>query len=862
MQKSIRVVAVSGLALCAALLASVPASAAERAATLELMGKSDLGGKGLNGEVATVGDTAIVAAGQRQGAGAFTGFSSTVPCPRVSVKVVDLSTPSEPRVTNKIDLPEGVAAIDVAAMKMDTPSFSGNLAAVALARCQFGPGNNAERGVAYYDVTNPREPELLGRYMADSDQVQETDRECDGQAPATRRCAQSQHAVSLVKRPDGKVLSLSTQPFAAGSNFKSGDLRIVDITNPRTPTQVGDWPEQPENSTSAYGPPGYDPDGPGPQPGNPPAFSNNGCRPFDMGRAATGTGDGTKALFAYWDRGLFSLDISDPSKPGLLGNWSYDRDDRSREGNAAYVESTTVGGRSLALMSDEDWIAPVTSLRIDGSGPLAGSKFACEAMFTLFDPENDAAIYKKPNSEVPGEMAYVGRGCPQGGNVTTEDPYLQDPNGKIIVVDATTQVSRQGVLPGGAVGCLAAAKVKRAQEAGAKGMVVLRTSTSIPQAVSFDGKAEGLNIPVVQIDTGDSTALRDAICPAPATSGTGCGEGGQTVSGAMVDKMGAWGGLHVLDTTNPARPNHLSEYHTPAARELPPDRGVYSIHHAIGGQGGLAYAAWNSAGLRVLDLEGGNPQEIASFVPEDTPDPSQDDANSIPATVPPKAFVVGVAETEKGQIVISDINSGLYVLSLRDDSCSAGTSEGVTCKGLPGGGRQSTGTAGNDTIVGTANDDVIVAGDGDDVVVAQGGNDAVNAGAGNDRVSGGEGNDRISGSTGNDYLVGASGDDLVAGNEGTDRISGDVGNDVLVGNEDNDFITGEAGNDYISGGIGNDRLSGGSGADRIRGDDGNDVITGDDGNDFLTGEAGDDRLYGGPGLDRLNGGSGRNVVRQ
>ena len=131
MRKSIRVVGVTALALCLALIASVPASAA----MADLVGKSDLGGKGLNGEVATVGDTAIVGAGQRQSAGAFSGFRSSLPCPAVSAKVVDLSTPSAPRVASNIPVPAGAVAMDVAAMKMDTPSFRGDLAAVALARC-------------------------------------------------------------------------------------------------------------------------------------------------------------------------------------------------------------------------------------------------------------------------------------------------------------------------------------------------------------------------------------------------------------------------------------------------------------------------------------------------------------------------------------------------------------------------------------------------------------------------------------------------------------------------------------------------------------------------------------------------------
>ena len=48
---------------------------------LDVVGRSDLGGQGLNGEVAVVGNTAIVASGILPGAGTLQGFYNPYPCP-------------------------------------------------------------------------------------------------------------------------------------------------------------------------------------------------------------------------------------------------------------------------------------------------------------------------------------------------------------------------------------------------------------------------------------------------------------------------------------------------------------------------------------------------------------------------------------------------------------------------------------------------------------------------------------------------------------------------------------------------------------------------------------------------------------
>ena len=616
-----------------ALVSALPATA--QAQDLKVIGRSDLGGAGRNGEVAVVGNTAIVGAGLLAGGGVNSGFYNPITCPPVSVKVVDISTPSAPKTAATIQMQEGVAAIDVAALRVSTPNFTGDLAAVALAACNFAPGQVFSRGVVYYDVSNPSNPRFLGRYRADDDQVQPVPiPDVDVLAQAS-----SQRSVDLVQRDDGKVLSLSTEPGASASNFASGDLRIVDATNPTDPKEVGSFPNGPQR--------------PPPFGGRPQIFSPNGCRPFSAGRGAEASPDGTKALLPYFDQGLLNVDISNPAAPAQLAQFGRD-ETRGLEGNSAYVTPATADGRSLALLAAEDWVGPTSSLRIDSPGALAGSRFACEAMFTLFDPENTAQVYRRPGSQVAGDVVYVGRGCPG-------DTFLANPSGKIALRDRSAIASRQSTLSGqlSPSGCGFADAVGEAQSRGAKGVVVAQTSTSTPEAFSADGAPTavgvGLDIPMTMIDKPDADALRDALCPAPLAAGTGCGAGGQPATGAMVDGPSDWGDLRVVDVTDPAAPPTLrGTYRTPrSTTSPPPDLGVYSVHHAVA-SGSTAYVAANSDGLRVLDLTSPTPTEVDSFVPPDSPDPTR--------TMPSKAYVTGVDVAPGGRVVISDINSGLYVL--------------------------------------------------------------------------------------------------------------------------------------------------------------------------------------------------------
>jgi hypothetical protein len=631
------------LVLTCATLVTPPAIAAQN---LRLVGHTDLGGAGLNGDVTVIGTTAVVAAGMMAAAGVHANLYNPLPCPAVAVKLVDLADPARPRVVGTIPVPAGVAAHGVSAAPVRTPAFTGDLLAVALTMCSAA-GSTLDRGVEYYDITNPATPQLLGRYRADDDIVRADSVPRCGPPPqfSGTRCASSQHSVSLIQRADGRVLSLSLEPGAAASRFPSGDLRVVDVTDPRSPIQIGAFP-----------------------PAGTPIFSNNGCRPFTAGHGAAFTHGGTRGLLAFYDGGIFVLDLDQPGI-GQLGQFTYP-DTRAVEGSAAYVAAARVNGRDLAVVSEADFIGPSTSFQVSGADSATASMFACEAVFTLYDQSNRAQLHRQPGHQLSGPLAYIGRGCPvsRSGDMmhgemamsTSEaDSYLSDVRGHIAVIDRSRQPIQPAVGTGS--GCSVADRVRHAQSQGAIGVVLMQTSTSAPQAFSPDGDPAGITIPVIMIDKGDGDALRTRLCPALVAGR--CAPTAR-VNGTMRSEQGEWGAVRVVDVTDPAVPRERGVYRTPNSRIFPPrDLGVISPQRPVV-RAHFAVVPWNSDGVRVLDLTAPTPREIAAFVPPDVADPG--------GVLPAKAYVMSVgvvslpargpAAAARDYIVVSDLNSGLYVV--------------------------------------------------------------------------------------------------------------------------------------------------------------------------------------------------------
>lgn len=214
-------------------------------ANLEEVGRSDLGGGGFYGDVAVVGTTAVVA-------------SNT--CPTSAVKVVDVKKPRTPRVVASIPLPPGMAAADVDAVTVLTPSFTGDLVALAIMPCN-GAGAAI---ITYHDVTDAANPRPLG------------------QTAGCPRCGTGPYSVSLAQRADGRVL-------AARADSSGTGVAVDDVTDPLHPSPVGQWPD------------------PGP--------AGAACAAGGATVSALLHGDGERALAVFTDGRIYDVGLTDPAQP-------------------------------------------------------------------------------------------------------------------------------------------------------------------------------------------------------------------------------------------------------------------------------------------------------------------------------------------------------------------------------------------------------------------------------------------------------------------------------------------------------------------------------------------------------------------
>ncbi len=783
-------------------------------AGVTVIGHSDLGGAGLNGHLDVLGDFAYVGAGTNGGFAAQ--WNKTPTCNAASkVKVVSLKDPTDPAVVSTIDLAlpgeapgatlaRAVSVINVKPLA-STNAFTGDLLAVALESCQGG----GRLGVDLYDVSDPSSPSRIG---IDTPVI----------GTATRD-------VSLVQRPDGRVLALAAN--------QSGGIRVLDVTAPSAPAPIGTFSVG--NTTSA-----------------------RGCRPFSFAQGVTTNAAGSRAYAAFGDAGLVTLDISNPmpgSPPPKLAEALYDA---SEEGNSfRFVPNAD---ETAALATDDDVLPATTTLTVKtgsasavtetgGSGP--GVFKGCTAIWGAGAPLTGPLYRRTATALTDRQVVFV----PNGGCAAADFDGL-DVEGKIVLGDR---------------GCDFATKARFAEMREAVAVLIGNTSAGQPvfSPDSADAVDAGITIPLDVISSQASSAIKASIAS------------GETVTATLADTPGTWGALRIFNLPSPpANPTQTAIFNAPRTKALTPGNGLY---HAVNPlwDGDRALVAWMSDGLRVVDLKDRSaPRAGPFYVPPGVADPTGNYG-----TVP---LVVDVAKLGD-RVVVSDINGGLYVLDLRAPSLVGGGPDtgvddplsGVGDDLVPGVGAPFTGcptrvgnvingSSASNSITGTAGADRIFAGSGGDRVDGLAGADCLDLGAGADRGRGGPDDDLVLGRRGRDRISGSSGSDRLRGGPDRDRISGDASNDTVLGDRGNDVILGGSGNDLLRGVSGRDRLFGGAGRDRISGGSGGDVISasgsndrvasgpdndrinGGAGNDVLKGGLGNDRLTGARGRDRISGGGG------
>jgi hypothetical protein len=520
-------------------------------------------------------------------------------CPGTGVRVVDLSDPRQPAQVSTLAAYPGTWAESMRVRGVQTPTFVGDLLAVGLQVCDEQAGGDDDAGTLDDDAA------LRGVDLWDV---------TNPRAPQWLGFSDvgpdtaGVHELDLVQRADGRVLALLAVNFSESEHpDQVGDFRIVDVTTPHAPVPLADWGAEAMLGLGAHDGMGSDPD----------IFAHS----------ARASADGMRAYVSYWDAGVVILDIADPAAPRLLGVTTVPP---GAEGNAHSV-ALAQDGRLLIGASE---ILSVESYALRVESPPAVAGLVPAGGMLPAPPWPDTL-------SVTESLVYLGRGCPagdwvgrvsRGELVASADPYPAVPRGRIALLDRGA--------------CPAADKVERAQRAGAVGAVIVNADDSVIQFESATGPLGAFGVA-----RSDGERLKGALAA------------GQTVVVTLSKELVRYqdfGGLHIWDLSDPARPRAVGAYTTPRSRVDPAvgpaERGVFSAHNPVV-QGDLLFVSWYSDGVRVLDIrDPAAPREVASWVP-----PAESGRGAVRTSLGAGPLVWGVA-VDGDLVVASDVNSGLWVL--------------------------------------------------------------------------------------------------------------------------------------------------------------------------------------------------------
>jgi hypothetical protein len=294
--------------------------------------------------------------------------------PANGIWAIDLEDPARPRALASFAKFPGSDGEDVWVGSVRTRAFKGDLAAVGLQRCSRDVQGFA--GLALYDVTNPAKPRELGRLATG--------------------VTSGVHEMGVVQRPDGRVLALAAVPYSFNlSQGRQGDLRIIDITDPRRPRELADWDVRRDGPAESRGQLAARRD-----------VFDHSAWPFDQGN---------KLYASFWAAGVQFLDITDPASPRLIGQTPYRPEDGYRGAHSGWFNDD----ETLFVQNDEAMQAVGSGSRaswtfqrvFDTSSlehPKLRSTFATESAV----PGNDGkvatdGVYSVHNAVIKGDRAYA-----------------------------------------------------------------------------------------------------------------------------------------------------------------------------------------------------------------------------------------------------------------------------------------------------------------------------------------------------------------------------------------------------------------------------------------------------------------------
>ncbi len=268
-----------------------------------------------------------------------TATSYPARCPATGVRIVDLTDPTRPQLVGAVAAIAGTSQEDVVVQHIETATFKGDLLVTGIQACDRA--NSAARGVDLWDVTNPRQPQHLAFWSS---------------GPNGPGGARGVHELQLFQRGDRAYIAAAVPYSEAYQGV--GDFRLIDVTDPRQPIQVGTWGTQIDGGIA-------------PGPGQ-----------AHFAHSAWTNKAGTLAVLSYWDAGVIFLDITDPTRPKLIGRASY--------------PSGAAGDTHSVWFTQDETVLLVADETLDPSGGTWG-------YLRLFDIRNPAAPvqigqYATPNT--------------------------------------------------------------------------------------------------------------------------------------------------------------------------------------------------------------------------------------------------------------------------------------------------------------------------------------------------------------------------------------------------------------------------------------------------------------------------------
>jgi hypothetical protein len=773
-------------------------------------------------------------------------------CTKGGVYVVDVRDPSNPREVGFIPaLPGSFHGEGTQVLTIDTPAFEGDVLAVNNEGCEEDDAG----GFDLYDVTDPRNPQILVQGFGDAEPS-------EGTLTGSTETANHYHNIRMWEH-GGNVYIVGVD------NFEFHDVDIFNITNPRQPQAVAEFDlleEFPQIADNLA----------------------NGNLVLNHDDVIKTIGGVPTMLLSYWDAGYVKLDVSDPANPVYLGDTSFDGPDplvpgiEPPEGNAHQVEFSA--DNAYLLAADEDF-APYRADEFSiTTGPNAG-------VYPSQVVPGGASPAALPDLTMNGPTVYGGYGCDASAPIPPRDSVFP---GEMPGFQEAIVVLQRGPLQDPSApeeACFPGEKAANAAEAGYDAVLLVNRHTG--SAATDEPFCGSGGFPpgavIVTMCTTHEAFHRifgsepNHDLPVPPGDAPALGTLGEEVQATSV--FDGWGYAHLYENGS----GKLRRVDSFAIEEALDPRfafgfGDLSIHEwATDPTERLAYSSYYAGGFRVASFGPDGIEEVGKFIDRggnnfwgvevfNTPQGERLIAASDRdfglyifrytgpgAAVPPECEDVMVS-TERGQSVVvpltcTDENNNTLTLSIE-----SGPSNGTLGAINQGQGSvtytPNAGFTGTDSFTFTANDGSVDSAPATATINVTGPGDREDEACANP-IIGTRLADVLNGTPAGDLIVGRRGNDRMFGRGGDDCLEGEGGRDRMFGGSGRDDVDGGPGNDVGRGNRGRDRIDGGRGRDRLSGDGGNDRIDGARGGDRIDATGGRDRVFGGNGNDRIDAEDGK-----